>query len=124
MALVRRDVSPLAAKRAVEACRDAGRALVSVPTVEDKAVLAQELTETGLRARFVEAAEIDVRDIRRRLGLTQEQFALRYGLDLRSLQNWETGWRRPDAAVRSYLKVIDRLPEPVSQALEEDFSAA
>lgn len=72
---------------------------------------------------MVGSDEIDVKAVRERLGLTQEQFALRYGLDLNSLQNWETKRRRPDAAARSYLRVIERLPERTSEALEIDVVA-
>lgn len=122
--LVRRGTGPFTAKKAVETCLQAGRAVVQVPIVEDRTVLARELIGAGIAATFLEASDINVREVRHRLGLTQEQFALRYGLDLRSLQNWESGRRKPDAAVRSYLKVIDRLPEPVSRALEDGSSAA
>lgn len=119
MALVRRGVGLLPAKRALEACRETGRVVLQVPLVEDRSILADELSACALATSFVEAPEIDAKTVRRRLGLTQEQFALRYGLDLKSLQNWEMGRRKPDAAVRSYLKVIDRLPDRVSEALED-----
>jgi putative transcriptional regulator len=50
--------------------------------------------------------EIDVRAIRRRLGLTQEQFALSYGFTLPRVRDWEQGRSAPDGAVRAYLMVI------------------
>lgn len=123
-ALVRRGVGLLPAKRAVESCRDTGHAILEVPTVEDRSALSDELSACAIAAGFVESSTIDVKAVRRRLGLTQQQFALRYGLDLNSLQNWETGRRQPDAAVSSYLKVIDRLPDAVSEALEDGVSPA
>jgi len=60
---------------------------------------------------------VDVRKLRERLGLTQEQFSLRFGLELDAVRNWEYGRREPDAAARSYLAVIDKDPEAVQEAL-------
>jgi putative transcriptional regulator len=64
--------------------------------------------------------EIDVRAMRRRLGLTQEQFALSYGFTLPRVRDWEQGRSAPDGAVRAYLKVIEREPEAVERALKSD----
>src|SRR4051812_11042567 len=62
-------------------------------------------------------AEIDVRALRQRLGMTQEVFAARYGLTLARLRDWEQGRSAPDGAVRAYLKVIEKEPEAVARAL-------
>jgi len=51
--------------------------------------------------------------------LSQEAFAARYGIPAGSLRDWEQGRRAPDAAARSYLRVIARLPEDVARALTE-----
>jgi putative transcriptional regulator len=50
--------------------------------------------------------------------LTQEQFALRYGLDLDAVRNWEHKRRTPDLAAQSYLRVIERMPQEASEAQE------
>ncbi len=60
--------------------------------------------------------EIDVKAIRKRLGLTQEQFGLRYGFGPR-VRDWEQKRKRPDAAMRAFLLVIAREPEAVDRAL-------
>jgi putative transcriptional regulator len=62
-------------------------------------------------------AEIDVRAMRQKLGMTQEVFAARYGLTLARLRDWEQGRSAPDGAVRAYLKVIEKEPEAVARAL-------
>ncbi len=62
-------------------------------------------------------AQIDVRAMRRRLGMTQEAFALRYGLSIARVRDWEQGRSSPDGAVRAYLMVIEREPEAVERAL-------
>jgi putative transcriptional regulator len=63
--------------------------------------------------------EIDVAAIRRRLGMSQGEFAARFGFKLDALQNWEQGRRRPDGAARAFLRVIEREPEAVQRALTE-----
>jgi putative transcriptional regulator len=62
-------------------------------------------------------AEIDVRAIRGRLGLTQQQFAARFGFNITTLRHWEQGRRVPEGPTRAYLLVIDREPQAVQKAL-------
>ncbi len=59
-----------------------------------------------------------VRDVREGLGLSQSEFARQFGLSLRSLQEWEQARRLPDAAVLTYLRVIERNPQAVRLALK------
>jgi putative transcriptional regulator len=61
--------------------------------------------------------KIDVKAIRARRGLTQEEFCLRYGLSVASLRDWEQGRFSPDPTARAYLTIIDRAPEAVEEAL-------
>lgn len=57
------------------------------------------------------------REIRTRLKLTQEQFAERFHVRLGTVRDWEQGKKEPDSAARVLLRVIDRNPEAVDQAL-------
>ena len=59
----------------------------------------------------------DFTELRRRLGLSQDGFARRYGVPLRTLVEWERGRRVPGAATRAYLTVIARDPERVAAVL-------
>lgn len=61
--------------------------------------------------------DVDVKKIRERLGLSQEEFALRFGFSIGTLRHWEQGRRFPEGPARTYLKVIDREPEAVERAL-------
>ena len=61
--------------------------------------------------------EIDVKAIRGRLGLTQQQFAVRFGFSVNTLRHWEQGRRVPEGPTRAYLLVIDREPKAVEKAL-------
>jgi putative transcriptional regulator len=60
-----------------------------------------------------------VRTIRRALGLTQEEFAVRYQIPLGTLRDWEQGRSEPDQPARAYLKVIARDPDGVWQSLRD-----
>jgi len=74
--------------------------------------------EIKLRTRVIEVPDaIDVRAIREKAGMSQAEFASRYGFSGRTLQEWEQGRARPDSAVRAYLIVIDREPNAVRRAL-------
>lgn len=117
IALGRRGVPVLKAKRVIEAAIEGKANVVEAPTVEDLRTLAHDLAQAGFAASVVAAETVDVRKLRERLDLTQEQFALRFGLELDAVRNWEYGRREPDAAARSYLTVIDRAPEAVQAAL-------
>jgi putative transcriptional regulator len=63
---------------------------------------------------------VDVRAIRQRQGLTQPEFAERYGLALGSLRDWEQDRTQPDGAARVLLTVIDKEPAAVQRALRRD----
>jgi putative transcriptional regulator len=61
--------------------------------------------------------KIDVAAIRRKLGLSQAEFAGRFGFSIKNVRNWEQGQRQPEGPARAYLKVIDRNPKAVEKAL-------
>lgn len=63
--------------------------------------------------------EIDVRAIRSRLGMTQEEFAGRFGFSIKTLRHWEQKQRVPEGPARAYLLVIDRDPKAVQRALRK-----
>jgi putative transcriptional regulator len=56
--------------------------------------------------------------IRRALGLTQEEFAIRYHVPIGTLRDWEQGRAEPDQPTRAYLSVIARDPDHVAKLLE------
>lgn len=60
---------------------------------------------------------IDVKKIRKGLGLTQQVFAARFGFSINTLRHWEQGKRVPEGPTRAYLLVIARAPEAVQKAL-------
>jgi putative transcriptional regulator len=59
-----------------------------------------------------------VRALRKKLNLTQEEFAARFHLPLGTIRDWEQGAHRPDQAARVLLTVIEKDPDGVARALE------
>jgi len=78
----------------------------------------------GEREGFVVHAPIDVRAIRARTDLKRRDFAERYHLDARAVEQWEQGRRRPERGTEMYLRLIGQDPEGVarmvSQAVREE----
>jgi putative transcriptional regulator len=60
---------------------------------------------------------VDVKAIRERMSLTQEQFATTFHLSLTTIQAWEQGQSLPDPIARTLLRVIERNPNAVRDAL-------
>lgn len=58
-----------------------------------------------------------VRALRKKLNLTQEEFAARFHLPLGTVRDWEQGAHRPDKAAQVLLTVIARDPDVVARAL-------
>jgi putative transcriptional regulator len=60
----------------------------------------------------------NAKKLRLQLGLTQEEFSRRFEIALGTLRDWEQGVRRPDSTAKAYLRVIERIPEAVQEALK------
>jgi putative transcriptional regulator len=61
-----------------------------------------------------------VRRIREKTGLTQDEFGARFGLSLRTVQEWEQGRAMPEGPARVLLQVIEREPDAVVRALKPE----
>ena len=62
----------------------------------------------------------DVRAIRRKLGLSQSEFANRFGFSVRTVQEWEQGRALPDRPARILLRVIEKSPKTVEASVAEE----
>ncbi|MEQ1663730.1 MAG: helix-turn-helix domain-containing protein [Thiobacillus sp.] len=67
--------------------------------------------------RFNSNLEPLILDLRKRLGLTQEKFAARFGFSVATLRHWERGDRTPHGPALVLLNLIDREPQAVMRAL-------
>lgn len=73
--------------------------------------------EPGIRLQRVAAADMQVKSVRKKLGLTQDQMAALLGTSKSGYQKWEQGKRHPSGAALTLLKVADREPDAVLRAL-------
>jgi putative transcriptional regulator len=60
---------------------------------------------------------VDVKAVRRKIGMTQRQFASAFGFGYDAVRDWELRRRRPERTARVLLVVIDHEPEAVTRAL-------
>ena len=58
------------------------------------------------------------KSLRRKMGMTQPDFAERFGIPLGTLRDWEQHKSEPDAAARVLLRVIAEAPEVVAAAVK------
>lgn len=69
-------------------------------------------------ARVHRPRPVDVKAVRAKVGMTQEQFAARFGFSTATLRHWERGDRTPRGPALVLLNVIERNPGAVIKALE------
>jgi putative transcriptional regulator len=83
-----------------------------------EAVAWVEGNDVGVRLSTVEVPIVDVRETRRKLGLSQTAFAAKFGFQAATLRNWEQGRTYPDGPARVLLAVIAKHPEAVEDSLK------
>ena len=94
------------------------RVAVRVPMLEDGDHFRSEVRACGAEdVSIKERRNVDARLVREQTGLSQEQFAATFGLDVATVRNWEQGRSSPDTAARVLLAVIEKEPEAVKRAL-------
>ncbi len=62
----------------------------------------------------------DVQAVRAKLGASQAEFALMFGVSVATLRNWEQGRRTPDGPALALLRVAARNPKAVIDALHSE----
>lgn len=80
--------------------------------LDDALAYAKGDRRRGVRHRIL-VPKIDVRAARRKLGMTQVDFAFNFGVSVNTVRNWEQGRRRPEGPARVLLAVIDHDPQAV-----------
>ena len=68
-------------------------------------------------SRAFKVSPPSIKAVRKKLQLSQREFALMIGVSTSTLQNWEQGRREPDGPAKALLKVAAKNPEAVMQAL-------
>lgn len=62
---------------------------------------------------------IDVKEVRKNLHLTQEEFANFIGASVHAVRHWENGRRTPDGTAKTLLCVLKANPHAVMEALNQ-----
>src|SRR5579863_6766471 len=89
--------------------------------VESMAQAHKEVRARRLAARSHHVVKpADIQSARKRLGLSQEQFADVFGISVSSLRKREQGQYAPSGAAKALLKVIAFEPDVVLRALATD----
>jgi putative transcriptional regulator len=73
----------------------------------------------NVRVTLVRVPDVNVRQVRTNMGLSQAEFATKFGFPPATLRNWEQGRSRPDAPTRVLLAVIAKHPEAVEDVLQK-----
>ena len=68
-------------------------------------------------SRVMTFSPIKVKSIRRRLHVSQTQFAHLIGVSAATLRNWEQGRTYPEGAARALLKIAAHRPDAMLEAL-------
>ena len=84
------------------------------PRVEELVTRFAALAVEALELRL---PEVSTKAVRARLNLSQSEFALRFGFELDTVQNWDQGRNQPDGAAKILLAIIDRDPAIVDAVL-------
>lgn len=80
---------------------------------EMKAV--EEGSQKPYRLTKMEASEVT--QIRQNMNLSQAKFAALMGISVRTLQNWEQGYRSPTGSAKVLLKIAKKNPKAVLEAV-------
>jgi len=70
-------------------------------------------------AKLYVPAEINVKAIRKKLELSQDDFAAYFGFSINQIRDWEQGRSRPLGGVRAYLILVNQNPAAVRKLLQE-----
>jgi putative transcriptional regulator len=68
-------------------------------------------------SRIITFNPVEVKSIRKRLHVSQTQFAHLIGVSAATLRNWEQGRTYPEGAARVLLKIAAHRPDAVLEAL-------
>jgi len=68
-------------------------------------------------SRKFEYHTANIKTLRKKLNVSQEEFALLIGVSSKTLRNWEQGRRNPEGPAQALLRVVEKHPDAVFDAL-------
>ncbi len=69
------------------------------------------------KAKVREFTPVEVKNIRAQVGMSQNEFALAFGISVSTLRHWERGDRTPQGPALVLLNVVAKEPKAVLKAL-------
>ena len=111
---------PTSVAETPEHARRAERLLNALERVEIAMLKLKPRKGKRARARKLHVPpRVDVKAVRERTGLTQEEFAATFAIGLGALRHWERGDRKPRGTALVLLNVIAKDPRAVLRAVEK-----
>lgn len=77
---------------------------------------------TSNKAVIHKPKPVDVQSVRKKIGMTQPEFAASFGISLGTLRHWERGDRSPRGPALVLLNVVEKAPHTVLSALADESS--
>lgn len=71
------------------------------------------------QARVFKPTAVDVKSIRAKVGMTQEEFAVTFGINLGTLRHWERGDRLPRGSALVLLNLIQKDPATILKVINQ-----
>jgi len=73
-----------------------------------------------MAANIVIPDNVDIKAIRKKLGMTQESFSEYLDIPLSTIRKWEQHQREPERLARAFFKVLSHSPQTVLDALQDN----
>ena len=70
-----------------------------------------------VKARVYKPSRVNVKRVRKNIGMTQIQFSATFGIGLGTLRHWERGDRAPKGAALVLLNILEKEPQTVMKIL-------
>jgi DNA-binding transcriptional regulator YiaG len=115
--IVRAGVSVRGAKKAIDELTAGRTAYVEAPRLADYDTFRRKAMAENVAVQQIRLHAVDVKALRSKLGVSQEDFAGRYGLDVATVRNWEQGRTKPELPAAVLLQLIERDPDKVVELL-------
>jgi DNA-binding transcriptional regulator YiaG len=95
--------------------------------IESTEVFALEMRTAGIAVRFrsvedrqlKEDFSVRLKNLRSRLGISQDEFAMRFSIDVKTLRGWEGG-KSADRGNRRLISMIEKNPELADRLVNDD----
>lgn len=88
-----------------------------IAALQNAAAYAKGDKTKGHAHQILVPSRINVKRVRRKLRMSQNDFAEHFGISAATLRNWEQGRRQPEGPARVLLTIIDREPAAVQRVL-------